>query len=65
MTDQPDIYISKGRTGSGDEVEVFLWKYRPTNEEVEALYQQVYAYEYEEDGEGVYFTIEHAMWAHK
>lgn len=43
------MYVSYGRTESGDDLPVIVWRDKPTDDAVEAAYKELMPYEYEED----------------
>jgi hypothetical protein len=41
------MYVTYGRTESGDDLPVIIWKRKPSNKKVEAAYKEHVPYEYE------------------
>jgi hypothetical protein len=54
------IWVTYGRTESGDDLQVIVWNRKPTHDEVDAAYKEIYEIEYEEVG-FVNWTIETAI----
>jgi hypothetical protein len=61
---KPDIWVSYGKTESGDDLTILLWDVRPTMAEVDTVYEEIYPEEYDEVG-FVNFNIDLAIWANK
>lgn len=55
------LWVTFGKTESGDDLRLIVWGIKkPTNNQVEAVYKEMYPYEYEEVGY-VYWVIDRAF----
>jgi hypothetical protein len=55
------MWIAKGDTESGDELQVLIFELKPSREEVEKIYRRLYPIEYEEVG-FVHFDISEPLY---